>query len=105
MLKAIERRSYFWDGYCLEIASFRELKPRKLTKFSSGLNEAAGAALGGNDRVLSERVEDFQSPTVQTGVFPMPGEPSADVMMENITVRILSAATQRSYFNAVSKFS
>jgi hypothetical protein len=48
----------------------------------------------------------FRSPTLQTGGFPMAEiSPLRRRMIEDMTVRNLSPATQQSYLNAVSKFS
>src|SRR6516162_10667071 len=47
-----------------------------------------------------------QSPTLQTGGFPMAEiSPLRRRMIEDMTVRNLSPATQQSYLHAVSKFS
>src|SRR5512138_1019105 len=59
-----------------------------------------------SNRLLSERIEGFRSPTLQTGGFPMAEiSPLRRRMIEDMTVRNLSPATQQSYLNAVSKFS
>src|SRR5262245_54307210 len=61
---------------------------------------------GGRSRLLSERIMGFRSPTLQTGGFPMAEiSPLRRRMIEDMTVRNLSPATQQSYLNAVSKFS
>src|SRR5882762_3627219 len=61
---------------------------------------------GRSNRLLSERIEGFRSPTLQTGGFPMAEiSPLRRRMIEDMTVRNLSPATQQSYLNAVSKFS
>src|SRR6187397_268729 len=59
-----------------------------------------------SNRLLSERIEGFRSPTLQTGGFPMAEiSPLRRRMIEDMTVRNLSPATQQSYLSAVSKFS
>src|SRR6266566_476896 len=61
---------------------------------------------GRRNRLLSERIEGFRSPTLQTGGFPMAEiSPLRRRMIEDMTVRNLSPATQQSYLSAVSKFS
>src|SRR6516164_1670946 len=61
---------------------------------------------GGRSRLLSERILGFSCPTLQTGGFPMAEiSPLRRRMIEDMTVRNLSPATQQSYLNAVSKFS
>src|SRR5258708_8338138 len=61
---------------------------------------------GRSNRLLSERIEGFRSPTLQTGGFPMAEiSPLRRRMIEDMTVRNLSPATQQSYLSAVSKLS
>src|SRR6266446_1787019 len=61
---------------------------------------------GRRNRLLSERIEGFRSPTLQTGGFPMAEiSPLRRRMIEDMTVRNLSPATQQSYLSAVSKLS
>jgi integrase/recombinase XerD len=72
---------------------------------NEGLNKAAGAAVKGS-RTSCLRGSWVFKPTLQTGGFPMAEiSPLRRRMIEDMTVRNLSPATQQSYLNAVSKFS
>lgn len=60
----------------------------------------------GKDCLLSKRIAGFRSPALWTGGFPMTEiSPLRRRMIEDMTVRNLSPATQQSYLNAVAKLS
>ena len=65
------------------------------------LDETRAPDRGRSNRLLSERIVGFRSPTLQTGGSPMAEiSPLRRRMIEDMTVRNLSPATQRSYLNA-----